>query len=132
MFGNICRLRDVSTMQNTYLSTALFFQLYYMTTFQITATSCGSKHPQKEMSRDYQNNLLCELTEAMTVTFLTSSKNEVSLICNAVLLALDHVRQNYLSTCFRKLKCKACPNLISVGVQRLLKCFFPPESECLT
>lgn len=60
-------------MQSAYLSTSLFFQLYCTTTFQVTTISYHSKHQQKEKSRDNQNNFPCELTEAMAVTFLTSS-----------------------------------------------------------
>lgn len=71
----------------------IFFQVYYMTTFQITAIPYSSKHQQKLKSRNNQNNLFCEFTEAMTVTFLTSTEVEESLVLNSVLLELDHVRQ---------------------------------------
>lgn len=64
-----------------------------MSTFQITAISYGSKHQHKEKSRANQNNFLCELTEAMTVTFLMSTEIEESLVLKSVLLELDHVRQ---------------------------------------
>lgn len=64
-----------------------------MSTFQITAISYSSKHQHKDKSRANQNNFLCELTEAITVTFLMSSEIEESLILNSVLLELNHVRQ---------------------------------------
>lgn len=64
-----------------------------MPTFQITAISYSSKHQHKEKSRANQNNFLCELTEAMTITFLMSTEMEESLILNSALLELDHVKQ---------------------------------------
>lgn len=71
-----------------------FFQVYYITTFQITAIPYGSKHQQKLKSRNNQNNFLCEFMQAMTVTLLTSTEIKESLVINSVLLELDHVRSS--------------------------------------